>query len=436
MKFVRSTITTFLTNIFVFLISLLTTIVTARILGPSGRGIWGIANATIAFSMIIFGLGIPAANVYFIGKDRKNINSILGINFLIMLFAAFGLAILYMLNLKFNFSFFKGLYGWVLILVLATVPFMVIKTSLYNVFLGIEEVGKFNKITMLDRTISFGLLFVFIFIFRSAEWIIVSNFIAVCTMVLITSYILIVKKGYRIAINKETLKGMLKYGMKAQLGNLIQNINYRLDVFVTNMYLNPVAVGLYSSATSLAETMWKVSGSVGTVVWPVAANAKDRNKMTDFINKVIRVTFTFILICAIGLTAISKPLIIFALGKKFQGSVIPFMLIIPGISIFAINNILASYFAGSGLIEKNIIASTISGVITIILDFTLIPLMGISGASLTSSISYTVCTLISLYFYVKLTGSKLSDILIIRKSDIAEIKARLYKFRKVKVKGA
>jgi O-antigen/teichoic acid export membrane protein len=182
--------------------------------------------------------------------------------------------------------------------------------------------------------------------------------------------------------------------------------------------------------------MWKVSGSVGTVVLPVAANSKDKYGMKDFINKVVRVTFAFVLLCAIILTIISKPFIVGIFGRKYLGSVTPFMLIIPGISVFAINNVLGNFFAGVGLIGKNIIASSVAGVITVILDFTLIPIIGINGAALTSSISYTVCTGISLYFYMKLTGSRLRDILIIKKSDIAEIKRRLYKFRKVKVKGA
>jgi stage V sporulation protein B len=334
--------------------------------------------------------------------------------------------------MKFHFKFFSSLEGWTLILVFITIPFMILKTSLYNVFLGIEEVTKYNKIAMLDKLITFALLSVFIVIFRSAQWAIVSTFISTIIMISLVGFNLFVKKGYRIAINKSIIKGMFKYGFKAVMGNLIQNINYRLDVLITATYLTPVAVGLYGKATQLGETMWRVSGSVGTVVFPYTANSKDRHAMTYFINKVIRVTFTFIVICSIGLTIISKPLIVFVLGKKFLGSVTPFMLIIPGICVFSINNILGSYFAGSGLIGKNIIASAISGIITVALDLTLIPRMGINGASITSSISYIVCTGISLYFYVKVTGSKLSDILIIKRSDLIEIKSRLYRLKKVK----
>jgi stage V sporulation protein B len=432
MKFIKSTITSFISNMFGVFISLLTIIITARILGPGGNGIWNVATVFIGLSVIVLGLGIPFSNVFFIGKDREDINSVLGMNFIVTLISSFGIIIVYFINMKFHFRFFSSLEGWTLILVFITIPFMILKTSLYNVFLGIEEVTKFNKITMMDKLITFVFLTIFIITFRSAQWAIVSTFVSTIIMISYVSYILFIKKGYRLAINKRIITGMFRYGFKAVMGNLIQNINYRLDVLITATYLTPVAVGLYGKATQLGETMWRVSGSVGTVVFPFTANSKDKQAMTIFINKVIRVTFTFIVFCSLCLTIISKPLIVFVLGKKFLGSVTPFMLIIPGICVFSVNNILGSYFAGLGLIGKNIIASSISGVITIALDLILIPRIGINGASITSSISYIVCTGISLYFYIKVTGSRLSDILIIKKSDLIEIKLRLYRLRKVK----
>jgi stage V sporulation protein B len=165
-------------------------------------------------------------------------------------------------------------------------------------------------------------------------------------------------------------------------------------------------------------------------VLPFTANSKDKKSMTDFMNKVIRVTFAVIILFAVFLTIISKPIIILVLSKKFAGSVTPFKLLIPGISIFAINNIFNNYFTGSGLVSKNIIASGVAAAITVILDFTLIPIYGINGAAITSSISYTVCTLISLYFYKMHTQSKLVDILLIKRSDLLEIKTKLSGLKK------
>lgn len=410
---------------FGLVISFLTITVTARTLDPAGNGIYSFSLVFIGFAGIIFGFGIQASNVYFIGEDRKNINSVLGINFLVMFIAILGNLALFALNMHFHFAFLKTLVGWTQLLVLLTVPLYILKTSLFYILLGIEEVIRYNKMMAIDKALTFLLLVIVLLVTRSPRMTIVSNMASNIMMVLFMMFILFVEKGYRVRFDRRVTKGMFSYGLRSQMGNLIQSINYRLDVFVTAAYLSSTAIGLYGKASNLGETLWRVSGSVGIVVLPFTANSKDKSQMTEFMNKVIRVTFATILLFALVLTIISKPIIILVLGRKFAGSVEPFKLLIPGISIFAINNIFNNYFVGSGLVSKNIIASGIAAVITVILDFTLIPVFGINGAAVTSSISYTVCTVVSLYFYQKATQSKLTDILILKKSDVIEIRTRL-----------
>ena len=96
--------------------------------------------------------------------------------------------------------------------------------------------------------------------------------------------------------------------------------------------------------------------------------------------------------------------------------------VLPGISIFSIASILASYLAGVGLIEKNIYASIVSGIVTVILDIYLIPRIGINGASIATSLSYIVGTLMTIWFYIRDTQARWQDIIILKGSDIAQIK--------------
>jgi stage V sporulation protein B len=251
MKFVKSIFTSFLSNMFGLFVSFMTIIVTARILGPNGNGVYNLAMVFIGFAGILFGFGIQASNVYFIGENRKNINNVLGINFVVMAIALVGNLILFLLNLHFHFAFLRGLVGVTLFLVLMTVPLYILKTSLYYVLLGIEEVTKYNTIMMVDKAVTFLFLVVVLIITRSPEMTIVSNLAATVVMVLTIMYILFVKKGYRISLNRNITRGMFSYGFKSQLGNAIQSINYRLDVFVTAAYLTSTAVGLYTKASNL-----------------------------------------------------------------------------------------------------------------------------------------------------------------------------------------
>lgn len=425
MKLLKSTIITFFSNIFIFSISIITTLITSRLLGPEGKGILAVGNNTISISLIILGFGIAASNVFFIGKEKKDINSVLGINIFIALFSFIVITLIYFINSKYQFNIlFKGLNNRTVAIVLLIIPFFNLKSSLINILLGLQDIVNYNKINIIDNIISLVLLIIFIFIYKSAYWVFISNLISAITVLVLLFYILVYKNRFKISFNLSLFKNMVNYGVKAQLGNAIQFLNYRLDIFIIS-YLLPISqVGIYSISVALGETMWKISGTVSTMVLPMTTNSKNKSDMKDLINKVTRITFSIVFICSILIVPITKPIISF-LGKDFRGSLSALILLIPGISIFSICNILSSYIAGIGLVEKNIIASTVSCIATVILDFILIPIMGINGASVATSISYILATIITLYFYIKITGSNIIDILIIKKEDIKEIKLKI-----------
>lgn len=422
MKFIKSTFITFICNVFIFGVSIITTILTSRMLGTHGKGVLGVSNNIITFSLIILGFGISASNVFFIGKDKKKLNNILGSNLIVAIISIFAVIIVYILNLKYEFGAFKGVNNKLIITVFIIIPIINLKTLLISVFLGLQDIVNYNKANIVDKIVTFLMLVVAIFLFKSVYAVVMSGLIASAVMVILILYILKCKYKYKFSFEPSMFKEMMKYGIKAQIGNVIQTLNYRLDIFIINYYLPIAQVGIYTNAVALGETLWKITGSVGTVIFPMTTHSKNKVEMKDFINKVTRMSFHLIILGAIVLVIISKPLIYVLLGKDFLPAANALKFLIPGISVFSISNILSNYIAGVGQIEKNIISSSVSCVLTVVLDVMLIPVMGINGAAIGTSISYIVFTMITIGFYNRITGSKLSDILVLKKSDIVEIK--------------
>jgi stage V sporulation protein B len=431
MKFVKSAIVTFISNIAVLLISFAITIITSRVLGTYGRGAVGVSNNINSFALILLGFGMTSSNIFFIGKNRKNIREILGINLVVTLFSVAVVIILYIVNQFYAINIlFKGLDNNIIIIVLITIPITNLKSAFINIMLGMQEIGKYNKLNIIDRFLTLALLVVFIFTTKSVYWVIVSNMIASLITLIIISSILFIKYKNKIAFSLNLFIDMIKYGIKAQIGNAIQILNYRLDVFIIQYFMTLSDVGIYSNAVVLGETMWKVSSSIATVVLPMTTNSKDKLGIKDFINKVTRVTFTIILIGSIILAVISKPLITLLFKKDFSSGSEALILLIPGISIFSISNILSNYLAGIGKVEKNIVASSVGCLVTVVLDLLLIPRIGINGASIATSISYILSTAVTVYYYVKITKSSLKELFMLNKDDIRDIKNRVMALKK------
>lgn len=431
MGFTKSVTITFFSNLLLFFLSIINTTVLSRVLGPEGKGVVDVANNFLSFATLILGMGFAASTVFFLGKKKDALNAIIGNNIVVALASVLFLIPFYFLHLHFHFKILAGVSNTQMLAVLITVPLVNFKAAMINVLLGLQDMVEYNRINVIDKILSLGLLIIFLLIAVNPTAAIVSILVGTVIICLLQIYILILKRKQAPRLERGLMKDMFGYGLKAQVGNIIQKLNYRLDVFIVNYYLPIDQVGIYGIAVALGETLWGVSGSIATVVFPIASSSTDKKGMMTFTNQITRVSLTLIAGFSVILALVSKPLILIWFGRDFVTATGALLWLLPGISIFSVSNILANYLAGVGLVEKNIYSSIVSGIVTVVLDIFLIPRIGIVGASIATSLSYIVFTLMTIIFYVYYTQARWQDILILKKSDIGQIirfiKSKLHK---------
>jgi len=76
-------------------------------------------------------------------------------------------------------------------------------------------------------------------------------------------------------IDIEYTRKVLKYGIKAYLGNIVGFLNYRADTFILNYITDPSQVGIYSVSVNMAERLWIPSTAIGTVIFPRIASLEN-----------------------------------------------------------------------------------------------------------------------------------------------------------------
>ena len=92
-----------------------------------------------------------------------------------------------------------------------------------------------------------------------------------------------------------------------------------------------------------------------------------------------RLVFTVVLILAILIGLVGSLVINILYGVQYKPSYLALIFILPGVVIFSITNILASYFAGIGKLKFNFY-SLVSFIFALILYLILIPRYSILGA--------------------------------------------------------
>ena len=432
----NSTIT-FLSQILIFALGFVASIILARVLGPDGKGIYALIVLIPALMLKLGSLGIEAANVYFTGSKQYEIkdivsnslsSSILLSSILILLF--FGV---FHFDILQNYLASNQINPFYLLLVVLTVPFSLLSGFLISIFLGAEKITIYNRVNIFKSTFQLILITVFLVILKQGVFGAVISY-ALGSIGLALVVILLITKFTKISFSfsRGLLKDSTKYGLKAYFGNLTQFFNYRLDMFFVAAFLTPASLGFYSISVGIAEKLWMLPGAIATVLFPRISSLKDieANNLTP---RIARHTFLIIFVLSLILALIARPLIKILFGSVFLPSVMPLIILLPGIIALGGCKILTADLAGRGKPQFGTYAAFVSLAVNIPLNLWLIPKWGICGAAFASSVAYITATLIVMVAFVKISNTSWVKILLFNRYDFQDYKKLLIKIKRRKL---
>ena len=410
-------------------------IIIARTLGPEGKGIYSLAILLPALLVTFTNLGINPATVFYVAKKKYSSKEVFGNNIiftgLISLFAILGgLGIIFF----FSDKLFNGVEKEYLLLALCLIPFSLFFDFISHIFIGLQKIKKYNIISFLQSFLVLILIGVLLLGFKFGITAAIAAQIVVFLLAGIVLFFLVKSEteGIFLKPNKQYLKDASSYGLKAHLGGVISFLHLRADLFLINIFLNPLAVGFYSVAVALSEGMRLIPRSVGTVLFPKVASETDPESLKKFTPLVGRNVLLATLLVAILLFVFSHWLVVLLYSQAFLESIQPFRILLIGAPAFCGHTVLIHDLMARG---KPMLVSCISGislVLNIILNILWIPMLGIIGAAWATAISYSVMFMITIFIYGRISGNKIKDIIIPQKSDFQYYKNLLLSIKLVK----
>lgn len=409
---------TFLAQIISTFISLVTSMIITRSLGPQGKGVYTLLVLIISMIASFGTLGMGTANIYFVGKKR-NVEDIVSNSFLVSSIVGAAVIMSSFFFLNHIVTFVENIVGpWVVLAMFFTLPFRFASFFMVEVILGQNRIRIYNIYNILGGILNL--------IFLGLIWSLTNDTITAALLAyLLTPFGLLlftlvqVRKevAIKLRINLSLLKESLIFGLKAHLGTILGYLIYRVDMFLIGFFMGPKEVGYYSIAVGLAELIWYVPDSVATVLFPkVVSNEGGNNNRTT--STLCRNSIFILIVFASGVFLLGKPAIIILYGYTFKPSIAPLWLLLPGIVAMGIDRILSCHITGSGKPLVPTYAISISLIVNILLNLILIPRWGIEGAAIATSISYSLDAAILIVYFLKISGCQIRDTLVIKISDI------------------
>jgi O-antigen/teichoic acid export membrane protein len=193
------------------------------------------------------------------------------------------------------------------------------------------------------------------------------------------------------------------YGIRGQLGNLLQFASYRFDVLIVGLWVGTTGLGVYSVGVMFAEALWLLPNAVGTVLLSHTSRSA-----TDVSDQRIRIVFPLAMgavLLAASLVSVMAPIVAsLYLGPAYAKVPIVTWLLIPGAVALSGSKVLANELTARGFPGVNTMVAACGAVATIAGDVLLIPPYGILGASIASSIGYTLTFALMFLAFCRRTG--------------------------------
>ena len=390
-------------------INLAILLVSCQQLGSNIRGQVSLLIFNIAIIQIINEIYTGYILVYFIPKFSLKKIYVSGILWAVICTI---LCVSIMAVLFFYFEIGSGDY-WIHLLCLSLL--IIIHSFHMVIILAKEKIRSYNFLNFFQPALLLMVLFVMFYglHIKTIDSYIVALYVSFLVSIILS--IIQITGIFKNHNNTQTLfepKRIIENGFYNQLANLCHMLSNRYNFYLLG---NTVLVGIYSSATSLIESVWIISGSVSPIILTYIANAKDSKNNAKITLLLAKICFLLSLCCVVVLYFIPREFFMFLLGEDFVHVKTVMLYLSPGILLISFATIISHYFAGLGKQKILLVANSFGLLTTICTSHYLISRDQLLGACYAACLSYFVATVILVAFFLKENKFSLLDLLRFKK---------------------
>ncbi|MGB7396110.1 MAG: lipopolysaccharide biosynthesis protein [Pricia sp.] len=371
-------------------------LVLARLLFPEQFGLIGMAVIFIGFIRTINELGITAA---LIQREEEQMNLEhyhtsfwSGLVWSLLLFLVMSFAVAPLGAWFYDEPILETLIIVMSISIMFT-PFSVVNKAILTRKMNFKSIAKVeNSASFIAGVISIVLAFS-----GAGVWALAFNSVAVMIIV-VPLYLKFCDWRPKFIWEKQAFKDIFGFGMFTSMTNLINYLINNFDYLVIGKLVSAEALGAYTFAFILTDTVKnRIASVISNVMYPVYSKLQsDKEKSKALYNRVVEYNCILIYPIMLGLFIFAEPLIINIFGEKWVDSVYPSQLLAAAamIQLLVFSN--TTLIRGLGFANFEFRLQFIKALIYMPILFAGIYLNGIIGAAWAVLINRAVAVVITI----------------------------------------
>jgi len=393
------------TRVYSLLVGLASLAVTARILGPEGRGVVAGVMAWASLFATLGSISIGQVVVHRATKQRGKtwVEPLFGA----LLFMTLFLTILMWLVAAGIGYFKEGIYGtlpaWALHLGFLSVPFLIWQSYGSHLLISSGNLIFYNRAQVFASSVGFLFIVVaLVLLDRGVAGALMATLMATALISCIGIAKLWVLAGEKIVIRAQVILALIKDGLKLHLNAVGGVLLTVVNTLMINYYLSTEEVGWYQFASQMIATIIILPQALQSVLYEMTAESGPDQIWPN--QKRILGRLMGIMIVVILLTYfLSRWLVVLIAGERFLQSVEvlrPLLISAVGVSM---SYGMANQWIGRGLFLQTALLTLMSGIVNVCLNALFIPRYGMIAAAWSLAFVYSVglLTNLSMAIYVE-----------------------------------
>ena len=385
-----------------------TSVIAARVLGPSALGAAGVAIAVATIAALVGSAGLGLSAIYFLGRQPERRRGIVATTAALALAGLLVAAFLVLASIPLvRVVFLPEHAPAVLLAAIALAPAIVAADVGGATLLGLRSPAAY-MLTEGVRTVgTLAATAVLALSTRTAVGYVLAAALATWGAGLV-AWGAVRRRlgGLRPAIDWELARPALAMGARGQVGNLLLFVSLRLDLLLVSAFLRAESVGIYLVAIRVAEVVVQVANAASALLFPHVAAQSERGD-TGATERVTRVTLIVVVGTALLLATLAEVFLATAFGATFARGAAALRLSLVAMVPLALARVLSGDLKGRGRAGLVSVCNAIAVAVTIGAGLLLIPAHGIEGAALTSVFAYAAAAISLALAYRSVTGASL-----------------------------
>lgn len=375
----------------VMFLAFLTGWVSTRFLGVELKGQYGYLITISSFAWLILDLGIHKTYPFLLRKEAQQANilftwSILQFACELVLISALGLGFMPAISklLKFDFT------PQIVLLVATVIALTKLNMHMQMYYLGQDKVKLNSYYQTLNSLIMLITLILGYFVFRISNrliYVLIAYNLAMFASVIAFIHPMLFSRFWK-GFDLSYIFKSYKLGWRVFLSSLFITLLIRFDMMLIRRFLHFEDLGIYAVASNIVEMLQMASNLVGSLLLVKLSDMDDQGQSWETLKSVFLFFGGLLTLANLGFALVGKPLLSTMYGKDFTPVYNVYLWLIPASFGLSFGSLFNTYLWSKGFPWISVLLPALALILNIVLDIILIPIMGIKGAALATSIGY------------------------------------------------